>query len=125
MIAWFILGAIGFPLEAAGCLLLWRGTRVSAIWFRNGILNGILELIWSAGVVCLAVDLAFGRRSENHWFGVGLAVATGVAFLAWLWRRKRWDRAVRAIGATARARITAMTDRMRELGSPTPEGNPA
>lgn len=108
-----LLGAATWPLTCLGWITFCRRAWPAAYRALGGgdLVTRVLESIWRGGPACAAIDFAFGYFA----WGTGVAIASAAAFLAWLWRRRRWGRAVRAAGAKSRARIEAMARVMRDL----------
>jgi hypothetical protein len=78
-------------------------------WRHYGIRQFIAD--WLGTAVIQAVIWEFGLRVLPASAGAGISAA--VAAAAW-WYRRRRRRGLAALGAKARARIAAMTARMRE-----------
>lgn len=106
----FLFGA-GGVLVAAGL----AAALAAAVTGRPAPVN--LLVLLCAGNLMAGIGLTLSR----NWPGAALNFIA-VAVNAWLWfrRRKRRNRALKALGSKARARLTVMLRKVREFFVPRP-----
>ncbi len=99
------MSTIGYLIIAAALVVEIVATIRCGMW-RLTVADVIAMALVTAGDVLLA---------QWAWAALG---ATVLAYVMWVyWRRRKRRRGPRTIGARARARIAAMTARMRERPS--------